>query len=346
MTEEKNQQILLVKRPKGMPTEEDFKMVDKPVPQPEEGAVLIRTLYLSVDPYMRGRMNDRKSYVPPYQLNEVITGGVVGEVVQSKAADLKEGDIVLGNLGWQKYSVTGSNQVRKINPDIAPVTTALGILGMPGLTAYFGLLDIGQPKAGETVVVSGAAGAVGSVVGQIAKIKGCRVVGIAGSDEKNNYLVNELGFDAAINYKTTPDIKKALADACPKGVDIYFDNVGGDISDAVISLLNHKARIPLCGQISLYNLEKPDIGPRIQPQLLITSALMKGFIVSDYADRFDEGISQLTQWVAQGQCKFRENIIEGFENTVKAFLGLFSGENIGKQLVKVADPGQKRAVSK
>jgi NADPH-dependent curcumin reductase CurA len=333
-----NKQILLVKRPEGMPTKENFQIIEGPVPEPKMGEVLVRTLYLSVDPYMRGRMSDRKSYVPPYPLNEVITGGVIGEVIQSKASDLDEGDIVIGNLGWKTVQAVDSSRLRKIDRTVAPITTSLGILGMPGLTAYFGLLDIGQPKQGETVVVSGAAGAVGMTVGQIAKIKGCRVVGIAGSDRKIQYLLDELGFDAAINYKTTRDIRKALADACPDGVDIYFDNVGGEISDAVMRLLNPHARIPICGQISLYNLEKADVGPRIQPLLLVNKALMKGFIVSDYAARFDEGITQLAQWFKQGKLKYKENIVEGFENTIDAFLGLFKGENLGKQLVKVAEP--------
>jgi len=332
-----NQQIILVSRPKGMPTDENFAIVETPIPQPKEGEVLIQTLYLSVDPYMRGRMSDRKSYVPPYELNGVVGGGAVGRVLQSKSPSYREGDIVLGNYGWQRYAVASADQLQKVNPELAPITTALGVLGMPGLTAYFGLLDIGQPKEGETVVVSGAAGAVGMTVGQIAKIKGCRVVGIAGSDEKTAYLVQELGFDEAINYKTTTDLREDLKAACPNGVDIYFDNVGGTISDAVMTMLNYQARIPLCGQIALYNLEKPDVGPRMQTQLLITSSLMKGFIVRDYASRFEEGISQLAQWVREGRLKYKENIVEGFENTIKAFLGLFTGENLGKQLVKVAD---------
>jgi len=332
-----NQQIILVSRPKGMPTDENFAIVETPIPQPKEGEVLIQTLYLSVDPYMRGRMSDRKSYVPPYELNGVVGGGAVGRVLQSKSPSYREGDIVLGNYGWQRYAVASADQLQKVNPELAPITTALGVLGMPGLTAYFGLLDIGQPKEGETVVVSGAAGAVGMTVGQIAKIKGCRVVGIAGSDEKTAYLVQELGFDAAINYKTTTNLREDLKAACPNGVDIYFDNVGGTISDAVMTMLNYQARIPLCGQIALYNLEKPDVGPRMQTQLLITSSLMKGFIVRDYASRFEEGISQLAQWVREGRLKYKENIVEGFENTIKAFLGLFTGENLGKQLVKVAD---------
>jgi NADPH-dependent curcumin reductase CurA len=338
MATEMNLQIRLVSRPHGLPKEENFSWVKQPIPEPAEGQALIRTLYLSVDPYMRGRMNDQKSYVAPYELNEVITGGVIGEVIKSKSPSLIKGDIILGNIGWQKYSLISSEQVRKINPDIAPISTALGILGMPSLTAYFGLLEIGQPKEGETVVVSGAAGAVGMIVGQIAKIKGCRVVGIAGSDEKNRYLQEELGFDATINYKTTPNMTDAIAHACPKGVDIYFENVGGTISDAVLSHLNYKARIPLCGLISMYNIKDADVGPRIQSQLLINSALMRGFIVGEFADRFEEATTQLAQWLQQGKLKYRENIVEGFENTIQAFLGLFSGENLGKQLVHVADP--------
>jgi NADPH-dependent curcumin reductase CurA len=332
---ERNQKILLARRPQGMPVPEDFEWVEEEIPQPSSGEVLVKTLYLSVDPYMRGRMNDQKSYVPPYRLNEVITGGVVGEVIASESKLFDEGEIVLGNYGWQKFAVAGEDELTKVNPDLAPVSTALGVLGMPGLTAYVGLMEIGQPKEGETVVVSGAAGAVGMTVGQIAKIKGCRVVGIAGSEAKVEFLKNELGFDAAINYKKTDSIREELTKACPDGVDIYFDNVGGSISDAVLLLLNHQARIPLCGQISLYNLEKPDIGPRIQPQLLIKSALMKGFIVSDYADKFDEALKQLAEWVNAGRLKYKENIVEGFENTVDAFLGLFRGENLGKQIVKV-----------
>lgn len=334
MTVKTNKQYILAKRPSGTPTGEDFQLVERPIPNPGEGEVIIRTLFLSVDPYMRGRMNDRKSYVPPYALGEVITGGVVGEVVQSRAPEFQEGEIVLGNLGWQTYAVANAKQLKKVDPQLAPITTALGILGMTGLTAYFGLLDIGQPKEGETVVVSGAAGAVGTVVGQIAKIKGCRVVGIAGSEDKVRYLVDELGFDAAINYKA-PDRKARLAEACPNGVDVYFDNVGGEISDEVLSLLSRQARIPVCGQISLYNLTKQDIGPRMQSQLLITSSLMKGFTVGDYASRFDEGIAQLAQWVKEGRLTYSENIVEGFDNTVQAFLGLFTGENLGKQLVRV-----------
>jgi NADPH-dependent curcumin reductase CurA len=336
MTTKKNREIVLIKRPDGMPKEEDFRLIETDMPKCKDGMVLVKTLYLSVDPYMRGRMSGVKTYISPFELDKTITGGIVGEVVETGSPDLKVGDIITGTLGWRDYNVADSREVRKINPDIAPVSAALGILGMPGLTAYFGLLDIGKPSSGETVVVSGAAGAVGTVVGQIAKISGCRVVGIAGSDVKTEYLVHELGFDAAINYKTTSDIKKALKDACPHGVDVYFDNVGGEISDAVMPLLNHKARIVLCGQISQYNINKPDVGPRIQTYLLIKSAMMKGFIVMDYADRSEEGIRQLAQWISQKKLKYAEHVIEGLENAPKAFIGLFKGENLGKQLVKVS----------
>lgn len=320
-----------------MPAQDNFAIVDAELPQPRDGEVLVRTRYLSVDPYMRGRMSDRKSYVAPFAVNEVMNGGVVGEVIESRSAAFKPGDIVTGQLPWQLYTVAKAAELRKIDPNLAPVTTALGVLGMPGLTAYFGLMDIGKPREGETVVVSGAAGAVGMTVCQIAKIQGCRVVGIAGSDEKNEYLEHELWVDRTINYKTAVDMKQALKDACPNGVDIYFDNVGGSVSDAVLPLVNKGARIIICGQISLYNLEQPDVGPRPQPYLLVNRALMQGFIITDYAPRFAEGVIQLGRWLAEGKMKYAENIVDGFENTPQAFLGLFSGENLGKQLVRVED---------
>ena len=331
-----NQQIHLVSRPTGVPTPDNFKILDAEIPQLGDGEVLVRALYLSVDPYMRGRMSDRKSYVPPFGLNETIGGAGVGEVVESKFDSLKAGDIVMGHLNWQRFAALPGQELLKVDPERAPISTALGVLGMTGLTSYFGLLEICQPQEGETVVVSGAAGAVGSVVGQIAKIKGCRVVGIAGSDEKTAYLRDELGFDATINYKSE-DIGKALDEACADGVDVYFDNVGGEISDAVMARINHGARISICGQIALYNLEKPDLGPRVQSQLLVNSARMKGFIIGDFAQRFEEGREQLSQWLEAGKLKYAEEIAEGFENTVSAFLGLFEGENLGKQLVEVGD---------
>ncbi|KZE63858.1 NADP-dependent oxidoreductase [Fictibacillus phosphorivorans] len=333
----KNEKIILVNRPKGTPQKSDFHYEEASIPELKNDQVLLKTIYLSVDPYMRGRMSDRKSYVPPFALNEPISGGVVGQVVESRSGELAEGDFVIGNLNWQTYNVASDAEVRKLDPSIAPLTANLGVLGMTGLTAYFGLLDIGDPQEGETVVVSGAAGAVGTIVGQIAKIKGARVVGIAGSDEKISYLKDELGFDAAINYKTE-NVYESLKAACPNGVDVYFDNVGGEISDSVIALINKGARIPVCGQIALYNLEKADVGPRMQSQLLINSALMKGFIVSDYAAHFEEGAIELAKWLKEGKLSYSENIVDGFENTIDAFLGLFSGENTGKQLVKVAEP--------
>lgn len=333
----KNEKILLVNRPKGTPQKSDFRFEEAVVPELQNDQVLVKTIYLSVDPYMRGRMSDRKSYIPPFELNEVISGGVVGQVVESRSGELAEGDFVIGNLGWQRYNAVSDAEVRKLDPSLAPLTANLGVLGMTGLTAYFGLLDIGNPQEGETVVVSGAAGAVGTIVGQIAKIKGTRVVGIAGSDEKIAYLKEELGFDEAINYKTEK-VYEALKTACPDGVDVYFDNVGGEISDSVLGLINKGARIPVCGQIALYNLEKADVGPRMQSQLLINSALMKGFIVSDYAAHFEEGAIELAKWLKEGKLSYSENIVDGFENTIDAFLGLFTGENTGKQLVKVAEP--------
>jgi NADPH:quinone reductase len=335
-----NKQIVLNSRPAGMPTTENFRIEDVEIPQPKDGEVLVRTLYLSVDPYMRGRMNDRKSYIAPFALNEVIVGGGVAEVVESRDENFRAGDIVTGMLGWRLYSVAKASELRKIDPKLAPVTTALGVLGVTGLTAYFGLIDICNPQAGETVVVSGAAGAVGMTVCQLAKIRGCRVVGIAGSDEKNSYLTNELNVDTTINYKTEK-VREALAAACPNGVDVYFDNVGGEISDAVLLLINKGARISICGQISMYNLERLDVGLRPQPLLLINSATMKGFILTDYAPRFAEAITQLSKWLAEGKLKYAENIIEGFENTPRAFLGLFAGENLGKQLVKVAEDSRQ-----
>ncbi len=340
MVPKKNREIVLAGIPKGMPSEGDFRLEETDIPKCRDGEVLIRTLYLSVDPYMRGRMSGVKTYISPFQLNNAIVGGIVGEVVETMSSDLKTGDIVEGNLGWRDYNAADSRELRKINPDLAPVSTALGVLGMPGLTAYFGLLDIGKPQQGETVVVSGAAGAVGSTVGQIAKIKGCRVVGIAGSDTKTRYLTEKFWFDAAVNYKTSPDLKKALKDACPHGVDVYFDNVGGEISDAVMPLLNYKARIALCGQISQYNSEKTDTGPRIQPYLLVKSALIKGFIIMDYADRQEEGRAQLARWIKDKKLKYTENIVEGLENAPAAFIGLFKGENLGKQLVMVSEPSR------
>lgn len=333
-----NRQITLAARPVGFPKDSDFKLVENPVPTPGDGQILVRSIYLSVDPYMRGRMNDVKSYAPPVQIGEVMGGGVVARVVASNNPGFKEGDIVEGMFGWQDYAVSTGQGVRKIDPSLAPISTALGVLGMPGLTAYFGLLEIGRPQTGETVVVSGAAGAVGSLVGQIAKIKGCRAVGIAGADEKIAYLTGGLGFDGAFNYKTTSDYYEKLRELCPNGVDVYFDNVGGEITDAVFRLINTKARVSICGQISQYNLEKPEMGPRlILTMLLVKQARAEGFLVFQFLDRYQEGLSQMAQWIKEGKLKYKEDIEEGIENTPRAFMAMLKGRNIGKQLVKVGE---------
>lgn len=338
MSKLQNQQIVLASRPKGMPTVDNFRFEDTEYKSPENGEVTLKSLYVSVDPYMRGRMSNQKSYVEPFQLDEAISGGVVAEVVESNDDQLKVGDKVFGMLGWRRYNVVPANQVRKVDGEQASLSAYLSVLGLTGLTAYFGLMDIGEPKEGETVVVSGAAGAVGSIVGQIAKLKGAHVVGVAGSDDKVRYLVDELGFDAGINYKTVENMQEALAGFCPNGVDVYFDNVGGEISDAVMNLLNPFARIPVCGAISSYNRTDGDLGPRVQTKLIKNKARMQGFIVGDYADRFNEGIKELATWLAQGKISYEETIVEGFEEIPKAFLGLFEGTNLGKQLVKVSEP--------
>lgn len=329
------QQIVLASRPKGTPVADDFRFEEVTLPELKEGEVLLEAMYFSVDPYMRGRMNDAKSYVPPFQLNQPLAGAGIAKVISSKWGQLSPGDVVSGSLPWRKQIVTEGKGLQKIDGGAAPLTYHLDVLGMTGLTAYFGLMDIGKPKAGETVVVSGAAGAVGVVVGQIAKIQGCRVIGIAGSDEKIQLLKTEFGFDDAINYKTTPDLKQAIATMCPNGVDVYFDNVGGEVSDAVISNINFHARIPLCGQIALYNSTEQPVGPRLQPMLLTRSVLMQGFIIGNYKDRFAEGMQQLTKWVSEGKLKFKETIVHGFDQMPAALLGLFKGENIGKMIVKV-----------
>lgn len=327
-------QIVLASRPKGLPVTDDFRLEQVGLPEIKAGEILLKGLYYSVDPYMRGRMNDAKSYAPPFEIDKPIYGGVIGKVMQSKSEHYQPGDIVVGNFPWLQDFIANEKEARKIDASLVPPSYYLGVLGMPGLTAYFGLVHIGKPKAGETVVVSGAAGAVGIVVGQIAKILGCHVVGIAGSDEKTKLLTTEFGFDKAINYKTTPDMNKAIAAACPNGVDIYFDNVGGEISDAVIRNINFHARIPLCGQISLYNTTEAPLGPRIQPMLLTRSVLMQGFIIGQFQEQFPEGIQRLAHWIKEGKLKTTETIEHGFENLPKALLGLFKGENTGKMIVE------------
>jgi len=267
-----------------------------------------------------------------------MVGGTVGKVVESKHPDYRKGDIVEGMLGWREYALSDGTGLRRVDPNVAPVSTALGVLGMPGLTAYFGMLDIARPRQGDVVVISGAAGAVGSAAGQIAKLQGCRVVGIAGSDAKINYIVRELGLDAAFNYKSVENYYAVLREICPEGIDVYFDNVGGVISDAVFRLLRRGARIAVCGQISLYNLEKAEPGPRLLPALLVNQARAEGFLVSQFAPRFQEGYEQLATWVKEKRLKYREDIVEGIENAPLAFIGMLHGHNMGKQLVKLSVP--------
>jgi NADPH-dependent curcumin reductase CurA len=330
-----NRQIVLAAVPNGMPKETDFRLIESPMPHPGAGEALVRALYLSVDPYMRGRMTGKTTYARGVQPGEVMVGGVVGEVVESNDPRFASGDIVEGMLGWQDYAVAPAKSLRKIDPSLAPITTALYVLGMPGLTAYFGLLEICRPQPGETVVVSGAAGAVGSLVGQIAKIKRCRAIGIAGSDEKIRFITQELGFDGGFNYRETRDYGAKLKELCPNGIDIYFDNVGGPITDEVMKHINTRARIAVCGQISQYNAEQPEMGPRWMGQLIMKQAKVEGFLVMQFADRFEEGLKQMATWLREKRIKYREDVAEGLENAPAAFIGMMQGRNIGKQLVQV-----------
>jgi NADPH-dependent curcumin reductase CurA len=322
----------LAARPDGKPTRDDFELQTAKLPAPESGEVLVRTLYLSVDPYMRGRMRDVDSYAEPWDVGDPMRAGVVGEVVESNDAAFEVGDVVNGELTWAEHSIAAGDALRKVNADRAPVSTAVGVLGMPGATAYFGLTDVGDPTPGDTVVVNGAAGAVGSVVGQIARIGGCEVVGIAGSDEKTTWLLEELGFDHAINY-TTENVSQALSKAVD-GVDIYFDNVGGPITDAVFQQLNVDARVVICGQISQYNATEVPTGPRKLAGLITTRATVQGMLVRDYPD-WTEAFDRIGGWIQTGELAYRESVVDGFENAPNAFLGLFTGDNIGKQVVKV-----------
>ena len=336
MPEAVNRQVVPVARPAGYPKESDFKIIESPVPEPKDGQVLLRTLWLSLDPYQRVRMSIAPLYTGPDDIGEVMVGGVVAKAVASRNPDFVTGDIVQGRLGWQDYAISDGTDLEKVNPDAAPISTALGILGMPGLTAYFGLLEVGQPKPGDTVVVSAAAGAVGSVVGQLAKLSGCRVVGIAGTQAKIDCIVSELGFDAGINYKTE-DVRSRLATLCPRGVDVYFDNVGGVVTDAVFELLASRARIVLCGQISQYNLETSDLGPRLLWTVLTRQARVEGINLGRFGDRFGEGQKRLAQWWNEGKLKYKEDVVDGLEKAPRAFVGLMRGENLGKLLVKVSD---------
>jgi len=329
-----NKRIVLAARPTGFPAPTDFRMEERPVLEPAEGEFLVAVSYLSVDPYMRGRMNDAPSYAPPQKLDEVMVGGGVGRVIATRHPKFAVGDYAVGMFGWQQYALSDGQGVMKVDPAAAPISTALGVLGMPGLTAYFGLLDVCAPRAGETVVVSGAAGAVGSAVGQIAKIQGCQVVGIAGGADKIRWITQELGFDAAINYKAETRIGDALKELCPKGIDCYFDNVGGATTDAVFRLMNPSGRVAICGQIAVYNLDKPYGGPPLL-QILVRTLKVQGFLVFHYAARYGEALPQLARWVQERKLKYRETVSDGIDTAVSAFLGMLRGENIGKQLVRI-----------
>ena len=336
----KNRQVLLATRPKGYPKETDFTLVETEMPSPGDGEFLVKIHYLSVDPYMRGLMNDVKTYREPIPVGGVVIGGGVGTIIESRHPEYREGEVVVGYWGWQEYAVSDGSGVHRFDPAIGPMSTALGVLGMPGLTAYFGLLDIGKPQPGDSVFISGAAGAVGSVAGQIAKIKGCRVAGSAGSAEKVAFL-DEIGFDAAFNYKEVSDYNSALREVCPGGIDIYFDNVGGPLTDAVFTQINPGARIVVCGQIDQYNAQEPPQGPRLLWHLIVKCARAEGFLVFQFEDRYEEGQRAMARWMAEGCLTHRETITEGIENTPEAFIGLFTGENTGKQLVKVGEPEQQ-----
>jgi NADPH-dependent curcumin reductase CurA len=330
-----NRQIVLAARPTGFPCETDFELLETPTVEPADGQFLVKTSYLSVDPYMRGRMNDAPSYADPVAIGQVMVGACVGQIVQSRNARFPEGHYVSGMFGWQEYALSEGEGVRRLDPDAAPISTALHVLGMPGLTAYFGLLDIGQAEAGDTVVVSGAAGAVGSVVGQLAKLIGCRVVGIAGSDEKIRHIVTDLGYDAGFNYKSTDSYYAALKERCPNGIDVYFDNVGGPITDAVFPLLNQSAHVAICGQISQYNAVEVSQGPRLLWHLIVKRATVRGFLVLDFAAHYRKALSQLTRWYREGKLNCRERVTDGIENAPRAFIEMMQGANIGKQLVKI-----------
>jgi len=329
MPENENRQWVLNSRPDGMPTEADFELVNSPMPSPEYGQILIKSLWNSMDPYMRGRITSSP-------IGGVIESEAVGRVMESRLDGINAGDIVRGRIGWQEYGLLDVTSAHLVNPDYGPISTSIGVLGMPGLTAYFGLLDVCEPKPGDTVVVSSASGAVGAVVGQIAKIGGCRVIGIAGSDEKVSYVVDELGFDAGINYKAE-NVSEALGLVAPDGVDCYFDNVGGPITEAVMEHLAMYSRTVICGRISEYNESEPSMGPRILRYLHSTRSRIQGFTVNQYPAQFEDGRAQLARWVRSGEIKYKEDIIEGFENCPRAFIGQLGGANFGKLLIKVSD---------
>lgn len=323
-----------------MPVAENFELVSCSLNEPSDGEILCKTIYMSLDPYMRGRMNEGKSYAEPVKIGEVMDGGTVSEVIESRYPGLDSGDLVLNYNGWQEYAISSGKHARKLDPGLAPVSTALGVLGMPGMTAYMGLLEIGKPQPGETVVVSAASGAVGSAVGQIARMKGCRIVGIAGALEKCEYVVDELGFDACISHKSE-DLFQQLQQACPDGIDVYYENVGGKVLEAVIPLLNFQSRMPVCGIIANYNdtalPDGPNFLPRLMRVVLTQRVMIRGFIVTDFSDKQAQFQADMANWISAGKIKYREDIVNGLENAVTAFQGLLQGRNFGKLLVQLSD---------
>ena len=337
MAKQTNRAWTLAARPRGVPKLSDFALVERPIPEPGPGEVLIATHYHSLDPYMRGRMNppSGSSYAAPVAEGGVLEADAVGEVIASNSDLFSAGDFAMGKIGWQEYGVMDARDVRKIDPAVAPISTAVGILGMPGLTAYHGLFEVGKPVAGDAVVVTAASGAVGAVVGQLARHNGCRVIGVAGSPEKVDYVVGELGFDAAIDYKSE-DVPARLRELCPHGVNVYWDNVGGAVTDAAIDQIAIFGRAVICGQIAFYNATSPPQGPRNIPRMLLTRrARMQGFLVFQFAAKHDEALRRLAGWVQDGTLKYREDVVEGIENSPEAFIGLLAGANFGKLVIKV-----------
>lgn len=335
MSEMNSREICLRKRPVGIPTEGDFDIVDVAVREPQVGEILVQNVYISVDPYMRGRMIERKSYTPAFKLGETITGGAIGIISISNSDKFQVGEYVLNSNGWREYFVSDGDGLTKIDPSEIPLQSYLGVLGMTGMTAYVGLLNIGQPKENETVYVSAASGAVGSIVCQIAKIKGCRVVGSAGSDRKVAWLLDEIGADAAFNYKNAENLSAELKKHCPNGIDIYFENVGGKHLEAVLTNMNSFGRIPVCGMISQYNQTEGQPGPKNLTSIIANRLLLQGFIVSDHYDQLPQFHKDMRKWITDGQIKWEETILDGIENTPRAFIGLFSGENLGKMLIRL-----------
>ena len=336
MTTTISREIRLKNRPEGLPAKSDFELSEVTIPAINEGEILVQNIYMSVDPYMRGRMYDRKSYVPPFQIGKPLEGGCVGRVIESKNGAFKVGDYVLSMLGWREYFVSTGEELTKIDPGLAPVQAYLGVVGMTGMTAYVGLLHIGRLKKGETVFVSAAAGAVGSVVCQIAKLKGCYVVGSAGSNQKVSWLLEEAGIDAAFNYKATDDVIAEVGRHFPKGIDVYFENVGGVHLEAALEHMRPYGRIVMCGMISMYNDVKPLPGPSRLPYVISRKLTMKGFIVMDHFGKLKPFIGDMGRWIAEGKIRWKETIVDGIENGPEAFIGLFKGENLGKMIVRIS----------